>query len=197
MPVLSKYQYKQSGFSIVEVMLVAICLGIVMAGIFAFYNSSMQGYIRIQEEGLLYSQLSGNSQRVSAVLRGLTGIKSASANELQAYAYFSPEDQYASLIRYYLTNGNTKLMADVTPRTADYPNGTDITAQKRTVTIMDNYSAQGNLFKYLDENNNEITNITDTNDIKNITVNLSVKPTYRNSIATTISNTVNLRNRKL
>lgn len=187
------------GFTIPELVVVIVLIGIVGTAFFTFTNTSINQYLSLQQEGYVFNDLATQSQRVAKVLRGLTDITAATQNEISVYAYFSPQDTYVSLIRYYKNLSGTILYADVTPMTQNPPNGTLKTAELKTYTIMDNfYSAPGvNLFEYLDSAGAVIPQpIADLHTIKGIRVNLAV-PTKTPSIsndAMTLS--VSLRNRK-
>jgi len=189
---------KQKGFTIVEVLIVLVVTVIVGTIAFGFFNSSFDQYLGLQQDGVQFGDMALQSQRIGAVLRGLTGINNAAANDLQIYAYFSPNDTYVSLVHYYI-NGSS-LLADVTHMTANPPIGTLINSSKITYTVIDKvYPVNGvNIFDYLDASGTALSfPVSDLNTIKSIKVNLSVPSTgpTANSYST-ISNQVSLRNRK-
>lgn len=195
----------QKGFTITELIIVITFLGILLPAMYTFFDGAMNSYVKLQDDGLAFSELSGDSQRIANILRGAVGIKSTASNlyynpnSLEVYAYFSPDDTIASLVKIYLTDEDTKLKVDVTPRTANYPAGTEITDpdQIRHYTIINNFYMAKNLFEFYDQNNNKInmTTSTDMNTVKNIKVNLAVKPSISGNV-TEMSTMVNLRNRK-
>jgi hypothetical protein len=156
--------------------------------------------MRLQADGLAHSKLADGSFRITKVVRGMNYIETANSDTITAYSYFAPNDQYTSKIRYYLNGTQDKLLAEVTPMTADYPTGTLITAQTKTVTIIDKfYKIPGvPTFVYFDANYDELTSpVTDLQSIKNITVQLQVKK-YESNADDYVSSkvTVSLRNRK-
>jgi prepilin-type N-terminal cleavage/methylation domain-containing protein len=104
---------KSYGFSLVELMLAIAIAGVLSIVIFTFFSGTFNQYIRLQKESDAQTELAQQSQRLAKVIRGLTGIISASDNELRAYAYFSPSDAYVSEIRYYKNAAGTILYADV------------------------------------------------------------------------------------
>jgi hypothetical protein len=172
-------------------------LGVVSTTFFVFFNDSLSQYLSLQKDGSDFSDLATQSQRIVQVLRGTTGIVSENANEITCYAYFYPNDAYVSQIRYYKTVGNTKLMADVTPMTANPPIGTLLTAQKRTYTIIPNFYQSPTLstFVYLDANGNPLTlPIADEQSIKAFQVNLAVQGAHNSDQAMSLQ--VSIRNRK-
>jgi hypothetical protein len=170
---------------------------IIGTAFYTFFKSSIFLYLNLQADASNFTTLASQSQRVATVVRGLTGITSASANDLQIYAYFYPTDTYVSQIHYYLNTGQTALMADVTQMTSNPPIGTPIVSTKRTYTIIDNFkqSANTGLFVYLDSSNNPIASpVANTTTIKAIAINLAVAATPNNNQAMTLQ--VSLRNRK-
>lgn len=194
------YVHRQSGFTIVELTVVLVLIGIVSTGIYTFSNTAINQYLSLQQDSMLFGDLASQSQRMAMVLRGITDVTQASPTELTAYAYFSPNDAYVSEIHYYKNSANTALYADVTPMSANPPNGTLLTADRKTYAIISNfYNAQSvNTFVYLDAAGAVLNvPITDLYTIKGIKVNLAVpskSPSANGNEAITIQ--VSLRNRK-
>lgn len=191
----------QRGFTIIELTIVIVLIGVIFTGIYAFFNTSFSQYLGLQQDSSTYNDLAYQSQRVSSVVRTTTDIISASPNDLTMYAYFWPNDNYVSKIRYYLGDGNKKLLAEVIPMSANPPIGIPITGSARTYTVIENYSYQPSiyLFEYLDSAGVALgTPVTDLYTIKGVKINLTV-PTRTNvptSDTSTISSQVTLRNRK-
>jgi prepilin-type N-terminal cleavage/methylation domain-containing protein len=194
------YTLRQRGFTLVELLIAMVILGVVSTALYTFFLTSFNQYFALQQEGMVTSELAQQSQRMAMVLRGVTDINAVSATDLRARAYFSPSDAYPSEIYYYKSADGSKLMADVTPMSDNPPTGILLTAQKRTYTVIDDFFTQPSvdLFEYLDSAGNKFTlPITDLNTIKGIRVNLasSVKsPIANGNDAMTIQ--VSLRNRK-
>jgi len=164
-----------------------------------FFKSSIFNYLNLQADATNVTEINAEAMRVSTVLRGITTINSAAANDISIYSYFYPSDTYVSLVHYYLqtSGGITKLFADVTPMTANPPTGTLITASEKTYTIIDNYyqPSGGTLLTYLDSNGNALTlPITDLQTIKGVQVNLAAKGSNGSNQALNVQ--VSLRNRK-
>jgi hypothetical protein len=131
------------------------------------------------------------------VLRSIYGIQSESANSLTAYAYFSPADTYVSQIDYYVSG--TKLLASVTPMTANPPTGSALTAQTTTYTILSNYFAEPSvsLFTYYDAGGNVLTPpVSDENSIVKIGVNLAEPASHNSKNGQQLNITVSIRNRE-
>ncbi len=189
---------ENAGFSLVELLVVISLIGIIFATFSSFFTNYLILYSKYQQDSLNFSEMAQQSQRVAQVLRGLTDIVSESANDLTVYAYFSPADTYVSLTHYYLAQGGTKLMVDVTPMTANPPTGTPIAGQTKTYTIINNYyQAPGSsLFTYYDASGASLTPpVSDEHTILQIQVNLA-EPVSHGSKGQNLSVTVSLRNRK-
>jgi prepilin-type N-terminal cleavage/methylation domain-containing protein len=193
-------QLKERGFTLVELLVVIVMIGIVSTGVYTFINTSVSQYLALQSDGMLFGDLASQSQRIAQVLRGLTDITQATATDITAYAYFAPNDANVSQVHYYKNIAGTVLYADVTPMTANPPSGSLITTSKQTYTIISNfYSAPGvSTFVYLDSSGNPLAMpVSDLHTIKNIQINLAVpskSPSANGNEAVSIQ--VNLRNRK-
>lgn len=190
----------KQGFTILELLIAILLASILSMLAFDFFSSSFSQYIKLSKDSESLTELSQQSQRLAKVLRGLTDIVSASDNDLQAYAYFSPSDTYVSLIHYYKNGAGTVLYADVTHMTANPPSGSLISSSTRTYTVISNfYTVSGvNLFTYLDSGDVVLTTpVSDEHIIKGIRLNLSIPSTDAASGQyTTTSLEVALRNRK-
>jgi hypothetical protein len=177
----------------------------VIAGIlgvtgYSFFNTSLSQYYSLQMEGTALTALASQSQRIATVLRGATDITSVSADDVTCYSYFYPRDSYVSLIHYYKANGNTQLLADVTPLSANPPTGTLLTAQKKTYKIIEKFYQvpSVNTFEYQDSVGNTLgLPINDLTTVKGIKVNLAVPGSVISKTTNqSITVQVSLRNRK-
>jgi len=190
----------RDGFTLVELMVVIVMIGILIVPAYTFFNTSLSQYISLQKEGSGLSDLTLQSQRVATVLRGLTDINSATADGLDCYAYFAPSDTYVSHIRYYKSSDGTQLLADVTRMTANPPEGTEIPSTLHTYTIINNFYQQSgvNTFEYLDSTGATLPQpISDLRTIKGIRVTLAVPGgNLSDNSNQTVSVQVTLRNRK-
>ncbi len=181
-----------------ELLVVISLIGIIFATFSSFFTNYLILYSKYQQDSLNFGEMAQQSQRVAQVLRGVTDLVSESSNDLSAYAYFSPSDTYVSIVHYYLAQGGTKLMVDVTPMTANPPVGSPIAGQMKTYTVINNYyKAPGSsLFTYYDANGTVLAPpIGDEHSILQIQVNLS-EPASHGSKSQSLSVTVSLRNRK-
>lgn len=193
-------QLLQAGFTIVELTVVIVLVAILTTGIFVFSNTSFNQYLGLHKDSTQFNDLARQSQRLANVLRGLTDITQASADDITLYAYFVPQDTFVSQIHYYKNNGNTQLLADVTPMSANPPSGTPITAQMKTYTVLNPFYqvAEISTFVYLDAAGAAMPSpVADLHTIKGIQVNLAVpstSPTPSGNASVSLS--VSLRNRK-
>ncbi len=187
---------RQAGFTIVELVTVIALVGILVTTFYVIFNDNLSQYLALQKDGSDFTDLAYQSQRLGNVLRGITDITSESANDITCYAYFSPNDAYVSQIHYY--KSGTALMADVTPFSANPPNGTLITAKKRTFTIIQDFYQSPTLstFVYLDSSGAPMTlPISDEHAINGIQVNLAAKGAHNSDQSVSLQ--VSLRNRKI
>lgn len=187
------------GFTTVELLITVVIFAAIAASFFPFLNASFEQYMTLNNDAVIFAEVSFESQRIARVLRGSTEVVDAQTNEITVYAYFSPNDAYVSKIRYYKDTTNNKLFADVTPLTSNPPNGTEIISDKKTFTIIEKFGSGGNqTFTYLDSAGNPLAlPISELSTIKGIRVTLPVSTV--NSIgseSSTLSLDVSLRNKK-
>jgi prepilin-type N-terminal cleavage/methylation domain-containing protein len=195
------FRCNHDGFTIIELAVAMVVMGIVLVSVLTFMNSSFAQYLSLQREGMVLGDLTTQSQRVTRVVRGLTDITQASANELTFYAYFSPTDDVVSLVRYYRSSDGSVLYADVTPLTANPPYGSLVTSSKKTYTLMNNLAFDSNTktFTYLNSSSAELIGGTlDLKNIKGVKVTLTSKPgvSAADNPSQTIVSLTALRNRK-
>lgn len=190
-----------SGFTLVELMITLIMVGMMTVTFYTFFHSSLFGYLNLQKDASSFAQLNAQSARIANVLRGTTDIVSADQNDLVVYAYFYPNDQYVSLLHYYIVtsaSGDKTVNADLTPMTSNPPIGAPVTASKRTFTVIPNYYQKtgGSLFTYLSASGSALSlPISDLRAIKGVTVNLATTVTTAGANQE-LSVQVSLRNRK-
>jgi len=189
----------EQGFTLIELLVSITIMAVIGIAFLVFFKSSLFNYLNLQADATNVTEINSQAMRISTVLRGTTGINSAAANDISVYSYFYPSDTYVSLVHYYLqtSGGITKVLADVTPMTANPPIGSLITASEKTYTIIDNYyqPSGSTLFTYLDSGGNALTlPITDLQTIKGMQVNLAAKGANGSNQALNVQ--VSLRNRK-
>ena len=186
----------QAGFTLVELLVVISVVAVLFVSFATFFTDYIILYTKYQQDATNFTELASQSQRISDVLRGLTDIVSANSNDLTVYAYFSPNDTYVSLTRYYVSGNQVNV--DITPMTANPPIGTPITANKKTYTIISNLyqPAGGSLFNYYDASGTQLSApVSDEHSILQIQVNLA-EPGSQTKNGQNLSVTVSLRNRK-
>jgi hypothetical protein len=179
-------------------MVVLILVAIMSTAFFTFFKSTLFGYLNQQKAASNFTDLASQSHRIANVVRGTTDIIAITDNSYEAYAYFYPTDTYVSQVKYYLDVTNTKLMADVTPMTANPPIGTPVTASKKTFTIIPSFKKVTgiNLFQYLNSSSTVLTlPVADLHTIKSVRINLAVSGSTASSNQA-VNVEVGLRNRK-
>ena len=188
------------GFTVIELSVSIVLIGIATLVLYGIFGSTSKNYFSLQQDSVQFNSVAFQTQRIAAVVRGLTDITEATSTTLKFYAYFSPNDSYVSFLHYRLEGAGPSLLADVTPMDANPPNGNLLTAQKKTSTIIQTYSNQSGVgpFEYLDAAGVVIPQpIADLNTIKGVRITLAQQ--FENSQLTDIhknSVTVSLRNRK-
>lgn len=197
---LRRRKLENDGFTITELTVVIVLIGIVTLVLYGIFNASLVNFLGLEKDSAQFNTIAQQSQRIATVVRGLTDITTADNNDMQFYTYFSPNDSYVSYIHYYLAGPNPTLYAEVTPMNGNPPTGTLLTAKKRTYTIIEKFNNQPStpLFQYLDSVGTTLSQpIADLHAIKGVRINLSQKQdvkrlgdTYDSSL------TVSLRNRK-
>ncbi|PID31169.1 hypothetical protein CSA80_04030 [Candidatus Saccharibacteria bacterium] len=179
---LCRENAKESGFTLVEVIAVIVLIGILSVVFLVAFRSTLFNYLGLQKQTVSFGQMSTQADRIANVLRGATSIESAADNELTAYAYFYPSDEFVSQVRYYIVenDGVKRLYVDLTPMTANPPLGTPDTAHKKTLLLIDNFyqpsggaAPGGSLFAYRNANGTLLsTPVADLTVIKNVRVSL-------------------------
>ncbi len=193
------YSHKQRGFTLVELLITIIMVGVVSTIFLTAFKSTIFNYLNMQQDASATTQINTEAYRLATAVRSATDINSATSNDLVLYAYFYPSDTYVSLLHYYLSTDSkgTHLMADLTPMTANPPAGTAITDKKRTFTIIDSFYTGGGkpLFEYLNAGGNTLSlPITDLQTIKGIRINLAAKGSNGSNQSLNVD--VSLRNKK-
>jgi prepilin-type N-terminal cleavage/methylation domain-containing protein len=186
----------QQGFTIIELTVALVVTAIIITTIYTFFNTSINQYLNLQRDGMSASDLALQAQRLASVMRGATDIVMASNHEMVINTYFSPNDVYVSQVRYYKSEDGTKLLADVTPFSANPPGGTLETSRMVTSSIIDNFYTNEtvNTFEYIDSSGQTMSlPVNDLHTIKGLRVNLVSKPPGVNN---SLSVQVSLRNRK-
>jgi prepilin-type N-terminal cleavage/methylation domain-containing protein len=188
---------QQSGFTLVELLISIVLVVILFVSFGTFFINYMTLYYGLQSDSTNAIEMTQEIERMASVLRGLTNITSATPNSLTAYAYFSPNDTFVSLINYYVNASGNEVMATVTPMTGNPPDGTPISSEATTYTIISHYYQPSgkSLFTYYDSAQDVLSQpITNQELISSIGINLS-EPATHNANGQQLSTEVTLRNR--
>ncbi|HAC56341.1 TPA: hypothetical protein DCF80_02470 [Candidatus Saccharibacteria bacterium] len=192
---MSSHKYEQ-GFSMIELLIAAVVIGIMSGTIFIFFTSSTTSFFQIQESSIVVNDKTRVLYRMAQVIRSGTTINEASSNALTIYAYFSPQDTTLSQVRYYYTAADRTLKVDRIRATGTAPNYTYPPANTETKTLLDGITLTGTVFSYLDANGSSGPFTTDTyKDIKSVTLDLNSAST-KSVTASQLKTSIELRNRK-
>ncbi len=187
----------EQGFTVIELVVVITVTLVVLTIAYTFFNTSFRQYLGLHAHGLNMGSLAVQTQRLAAVMRGVTYVTVAEPNEMRVTAYFSPDDAYVSEVRYYPDASGERLLADVTPYTSNPPDGSPDTSKTRTVTIVDTLYMQPGvaMFEYVDSSGTPMTHpIDDLHIIKGLRINMASK--QPDGEVDSMSLQVSLRNRK-
>jgi prepilin-type N-terminal cleavage/methylation domain-containing protein len=187
---------RQKGFTMVELLVVAVVSALISGMIFVFFWSSFRSFFNIQETSIAASDKLRVVYRISQVLRSGTTITEASSTALTIYAYFSPQDSTLSQVRYSYDAGAKTLSVTRIPAQGTAPNYTYPPASGVTVTLLRGFTATGSVFSYKDANGFTGPFTTNTyKDIKEVTIDLN-SASGRETSANQLKTNIVLRNRK-
>ncbi len=193
---MSRHNHKESGFTMVELLVVAVVSALISGMIFVFFWSSIRSFFTIEETSIAVNDKLRVVYRVSQVLRSGTTITEASSTAITIYAYFSPQDSTLSQVRYVYDSGAKTLSVTRIPAQGTAPNYTYPPASGTTTTLLKNFTASGNVFSFKDANGNTGPFNTNTyKDIKEVTIDLN-SPSAREQSANQLKTNIVLRNRK-
>jgi prepilin-type N-terminal cleavage/methylation domain-containing protein len=194
---MSRHNHAQSGYTLVEMIIVTGVFGIVLLLLANFAISGMNSYNYLTAQTNTSTDLNNQIGRVSRVIRGTTAVVSAGQNDLTIYGYFSPRDTAADKIHYYITGGST-LMVDVIPASGTAPNYTYLVGDLKSYVITTKLTvAPSPVFTYYDDLGNQLSGAFLTSQVKQIGILLSANPNpNRLPVPITISTRVTLRNMK-
>lgn len=193
---MSRRSDMQAGFSMVELLISAVVLGIMSGAIYLFFGPTVSSFFKIQKTSIDINDKTTAMYRIAQVLRTGTTISEATGTSLTIYAYFSPQDSVLSKVRYYYSPTDKTLKVDRIRAVGAAPNYTYPTANTETKLLLNKVSLTGDVFSYSDANGGTGPFTLDTyKDIKSIAVNFDSPTTYR-SEKNQMKIDVELRNRK-
>jgi type II secretory pathway pseudopilin PulG len=186
----------QGGYSLLELIIVMGLVAMVAVPLTVFTYKGLSSFEFLQAQSNTSQELTTLAARMTKVIRGATGIVSATDNSLIIYGYFSPADTQVKKIRYFI-NG-TNLNIGVTPPTGTAPNYTYNSANEViTVTRVDLQMEGNALFRYYDENGVLLPNGFSLSQVKGVGVYVAANPrTKQLSKPVSLSTQVTLRNFK-
>lgn len=189
-------QSRESGFTIVELLISTIVIVIFGSAFFMFFGSTFENFFKLQTNSMLVNNEAQTIARMSQVIRGGMTISAATNSSLTLYSYFSPQDSTLSQVTYYYQATSKRILVDRIPATGTAPNYTYPVANKTTAVLINGATLTGNLFTYQDANGGTGPFTTDTyKDIKLITIDLN-SVVKGNVAPTELKTTIVLRNRK-
>lgn len=193
---LARKSDAQAGYSMVELLISALIVGIMSGTLFIFFGSAFNNFFKIQESSIMVNDKTRTLYRIAQVIRSGTTIAEATADNLTIYAYFSPQDTTLSQVRYYYSSASKTVKVDRIKAVGTAPNYTYPIANKQTFTLIDQIILTGNLFSYLDANGDNGPFTAPTyKDIKTISIDLNTASNYKTT-ASQLKTTVEMRNRK-
>lgn len=195
---MSSRRLMQSGFTIVELLMVIAIIGILIVVTMQVFSASYQGYFNTLENTLRTSEVSSAVQRTSRIIRGIHVITKAGDYELEGFAYLTPRDATLSKLRYYLNTTTKAFNVDVIPASGSAPSYNYNPADKKTYTILSNAVDTKPIFKYRGLDFSVQQFAPDAyKDIKAISINLSkARIKSQTNTPIEISTTVSIRPRK-
>jgi prepilin-type N-terminal cleavage/methylation domain-containing protein len=187
---------RQAGYSLIELLVVMSLTAMLAIPLVIFSYKGLSSYEFLQAQSNTSLELSTLSARIAKVIRGTTGIVSASANTLTIYGYFSPQDTTVKKIRYFISG--TNLNIGVTPPSGTAPNYVYAAADEVvTTTRVDLAMGANSMFTYYDDSGNVLPNGFAVGQVKAIGLYVAANPrTKQLSVPLEVTTRVTLRNFK-
>lgn len=186
---------KQSGFSIVELLVAMIIISILSGIVYIFFSSSINDFIKIQTTNNVTTDRTRAMNRMIQVIRGVNRIEVAADNNLTVYTFFSPTDNIPSKVTYNYKPELKKIEVTHVLAEGVAPNYTYDTADAKTHTILSEIELSKPLFNYVDKlGGTGPFDDTNYNNITQIGISLSGK-TVGNIMPIDMETSILLRNR--
>lgn len=187
---------KQRGFTITELLVAIIVLSLLITVLVSFFWSSFTSFFKLQETEITLADKSRVMQRMTQVIRSGTTITEATPTALTIHAYFSPQDEKLSQVRYAYDSAAKKLIVTRIPASGEPPSYTYPPEDASTTVLLSAVQLQPPIFTYRDANGEHGPFTADTyKDIKGVMIELASPATTRES-ATHLKTNIELRNRK-
>lgn len=185
----------EQGFTITELLVVMVVIGIISGLVYVFFSRSLIDFIRVQAANITAVDQSYTIGRIEQVLRGVNKVEDAQANTLTVYTYFSPTDTTPSKVVYTYDAASKQLRVSHILASGTAPDYTYNAANAVNRVILSGLVQTKPLFSYADRLGGVGPFDTSTySDIATITVTIdgTVKG---NAAPTEMKATVLLRNR--
>ena len=184
------------GYTLIELLVVIVIVGVLMIPLSIFTIRTMQSFQYLEYQSNTSIELSTLSERIAKVVRGTTGVVTASSNTLTIYGYFSPADTVVKQIRYFISGNNLEI--GVTPPTGTAPNYTYNAANEKVTVVRVDLSMGGTpMFTYYDSSGNQLASGFANNQIGQIGIYVAANPnTKRLNVPIAVQTRVTLRNFK-
>jgi hypothetical protein len=178
-------------------MLVVISItGLIFIPLTLFSINGMRSFSFLEAQSNTSVELNILFGRIAKVVRGTTGVVTASSNTLVIYGYFSPQDSVVKKIRYFVSGNNLNI--GVTPPSGTAPNYTYNSANEViTTTRIDLVMGGQPMFTYYDDAGNLLPSGFTPGQVKSIGIFLSANPNTKTvPQPISLSTRVTLRNFK-
>lgn len=188
-------QGDEEGFTITELLVVMVVIGIVSGFIYVFFSRSLVDFMRVQAANITAVDQSYAVGRIEQVLRGVNKVEDAQANTLTVYTYFSPTDTVPSKVTYTYDATSKKLQVSHILASGTAPNYTYNSSNAINRVILSGLVQTKALFSYADKLGG--TGPFDSSTYSSIaTITVTIDGTVKgNAAPTEMKATVLLRNR--
>ncbi len=165
---------RRPGYTLVELLVV---LPLIVMGSILLIWITYQGwraYLFAAAQSKANYETTRLLDRMSRVLRSTTRIYEVKNNEIVFESFYSPRDVVPDKSRYYVEG--SRLRIDTIPATGTAPNYTYDESAKKTYDLGEISNGSANLFRYYNENNQLLTDLSDIAAVRQIEIILISNP---------------------
>ncbi len=193
---LIKKHGRIKAFSLVEIIITTALFATLTTIITQFIVSNIKLYQQNYKKNVVENRIAQTMREFEFSTRAASSIDNISANQISYYRYFDLESEYPKLVRYYVEGnqfkvGQTDPIVNVDGTPPSYP-----LDQEECVLLIDGLENTTSLFKYFDEDNQELTSEIQISEIRMIKLNIVLTEKNMESKPLTGTTTVSLRNIK-